>query len=250
MTLYVVIPKGFFPEQDNGVLIGVSEAGQDVSFAEMQQRQLAIAKVIAQDPDIAGYAMTIGAGLGGQTENQGRIFIALKPFSERHATAQQIIARLRPKLDRVMGIQPVPAGVAGHPRRRPAEQDAVPVHAAGRERRGALCLGAEGAGEAARPADAARPDQRRADGRPHPVARPSTATAPRASASRRRRSTQTLYDAFGQEQVTQYFTQVNTYHVILEVLPSLQGKLSTLNSLYVRSSIRPGGAALGMVKVG
>jgi hydrophobe/amphiphile efflux-1 (HAE1) family protein len=234
-TLYTKIPKGFFPEQDTGVLIGVSEAGQDVSYAEMQRRQLAVAKVIAQDPDIAGYSMTIGAGLGGQTENQGRLFIALKPFDQRHASAQQIIARLRPKLARVMGIQLF-------------LQAAQDIRVGGRltKTQYQFTLQDANADELYSWAPKVLAKMRGL-----PMLRDLTSDEEMAGptlslAIDRDRAAQygitpaqidaTLYDAFGQNQITQYFTQVNTYHVILEVLPSLQGTLSTINSLYVRSA--------------
>ncbi len=248
VSLYVAIPKGFFPEQDNGVIIGISEAGQDVSFAEVQKLQLTAAKVMAQDPDIAGYATTIGAGLGGQTENQGRIFIALKPFAQRHATAQQIIARLRPKLDRLMGIRVFLQAsqdirVGGRLSKTEyqytlQDADAQELYAWApkvlAKLRGLNML-----------SDLTSDEQ---------MAGPTMSlTIDRDRAARfgitPAQIDQTLYDAFGQEQVTQYFSQVNTYHVILEVLPALQGKLSTLNSLYVRSSTGQAVPLSAMVKV-
>ncbi|HEX4262604.1 MAG TPA: multidrug efflux RND transporter permease subunit [Acetobacteraceae bacterium] len=234
-TLYTKIPKGFFPEQDTGVLIGVSEAGQDVSYAEMQKRQLAVAKVIEQDPDLAGYSMTIGAGLGGQTENQGRLFIALKPFDQRHASAQQIIARLRPKLARVMGIQLF-------------LQAAQDIRVGGRLTKTQYQFTLQDANAAELYSWAPK-----VLAKMHGLAMLRDLTSDEEMAGPtlslaidRDRAAQygitpaqidaTLYDAFGQNQITQYFTQVNTYHVILEVLPSLQGTLSTINSLYVRSA--------------
>ncbi len=247
-ALYLVIPKGFFPEQDNGVLIGISESGQDVSFAEVQRLQLAAANIISQDPDIAGYATTIGAGIGGQTENQGRIFIALKPFSERHATAQQIIARLRPKLNRLMGIQVFLQ----------ASQD---IRVGGRLSKTQYQYTLEDANAdelyAWAPKVLAKlqglPMLRDVTSDEEMAGPTMSLTIDRDRAARfgitPAAIDQTLYDAFGQEQVTQYFSQVNTYHVVLEVLPSLQGKLSTLNSLYVRSSTGQAVPLSAMVKV-
>src|SRR5262249_8762146 len=92
--LFVVIPKGFFPQQDTGMITGISEAGQDVSFEEMKRRQEALAEVIARDPAVATYAMAIGNGGATSTLNNGRFFITLKPKSERNASAGQVIARL------------------------------------------------------------------------------------------------------------------------------------------------------------
>ncbi|HKS92043.1 MAG TPA: efflux RND transporter permease subunit, partial [Tepidiformaceae bacterium] len=96
--LYIIIPKGFFPQQDNGLIGGISEGAQDISFAQMQKLTLELGKVLMSDPAVANYSAHIGAGIGGQTENNGRFFIVLKPFGERHASAQQVIDRLKPKL--------------------------------------------------------------------------------------------------------------------------------------------------------
>jgi len=102
--LYTQIPKGFFPNQDTGVLVGLTEAGQDVSFAEMGRRQQAAAAIISADPAVASVSSSIGAGLGGQTGNNGRVWINLKPFDERDLTAQGVITRLRGKLQQVEGM--------------------------------------------------------------------------------------------------------------------------------------------------
>ncbi|HEX3347175.1 MAG TPA: efflux RND transporter permease subunit, partial [Acetobacteraceae bacterium] len=101
--LFVTIPKGFFPEQDNGVIIGISEGAQDISFKAMADRSLALGQVLLDDPDVAAYSMSVGPGSAGQTENNGRFFISLKPHDQRTASAQEIIARLRPKLAKVEG---------------------------------------------------------------------------------------------------------------------------------------------------
>jgi HAE1 family hydrophobic/amphiphilic exporter-1 len=96
--LFIVIPKGFFPQQDVGLITATSEAAQDISFAAMEQRQQALGGVVLADPDVASVAMAIGGS--GRAGNNGNLFITLKPRSERAASAQQIIARLRPKLER------------------------------------------------------------------------------------------------------------------------------------------------------
>src|SRR6202011_5221875 len=99
--LFVVIPKGFFPQQDVGLISATSEAGQDVSFAEMKRRQEALGVIVGADPDVASYAMAIGGS--GRAGNNGNMFITLKPRDQRTSNAQQIIARLRPKLEKVEG---------------------------------------------------------------------------------------------------------------------------------------------------
>lgn len=103
--LFVTIPKGFFPQQDTGLITGISEAGQDVSFAEMMRRQEALGEIIGKDPAIASYAMAVGSGGSTSSLNNGRFFITLKPRSERDASVGQIIARLRPQLEKVEGAR-------------------------------------------------------------------------------------------------------------------------------------------------
>src|SRR6476660_734415 len=101
--LFVIIPKGFFPQQDVGLISATSEAGQDISFAAMKQRQEELGKIVMEDPDVASVAMAIGGS--GRAGNNGNLFITLKPRSERDASAQQIIGRLRPKLEKVEGAR-------------------------------------------------------------------------------------------------------------------------------------------------
>ena len=103
--LFMIIPKGFFPQQDTGLITGISEAGQDVSFAEMARRQEAIGEIISKDPAVATYAMTIGIAGATSTLNSGRVFITLKPRDERDVSAGQVIARLRPQLEKVEGAR-------------------------------------------------------------------------------------------------------------------------------------------------
>src|SRR5262249_16607567 len=105
ILLFAAIPKGFFPQQDTGMITGISEAGQDTSFEAMMRYQEALGKIIAADPAVATYAMAIGAGGATSTLNNGRFFITLKPKSQRDASAGQVIARLRPKLDKVEGAR-------------------------------------------------------------------------------------------------------------------------------------------------
>ena len=101
--LYIIIPKGFFPEQDTGLIIGVSEAAQDISFQAMEERQQALLDTIMKDPAVDGVSAAIGAGGGSTTVNNGRVFIALKPHKQRDPVGV-VIARLRTNLERVQGI--------------------------------------------------------------------------------------------------------------------------------------------------
>jgi multidrug efflux pump subunit AcrB len=100
----VVIPKGFFPQQDTGFIVAVSEASQDISFSAMIERQSRLVRILLTDPGIDGVISAVGAGGVNQTVNNGRMFINLKPRGERDASASEIIDRLRPKLAQVEGI--------------------------------------------------------------------------------------------------------------------------------------------------
>ena len=232
--LYIVIPKGFFPNQDNGVLLGITKAGQDVSFAEMARRQQQVADLIAQDPAVEAYSSSIGAGIGGQTGNNGRIWITLKPFEDRTDTAQQVIARLRTKMPQIEGV------VVNF-------QAAQDINVGGRLAQSQYQYTLQDAdlGELYEWAPKVLAGLRKI-----PMLRDlatdqqvagttATLTIDRDRAARFGIQPQviddTLYDAFGQRQVTQFFTQLNTYKLILEVSPALQGELSTLERLYVRA---------------
>jgi hydrophobe/amphiphile efflux-1 (HAE1) family protein len=102
--LYVVMPKGFFPQQDTGLILGFSEAAQDISYQAMAERQQALIDAVLEDPAVASVGTGIGAGGGNYTTNTGRMFISLKPKSERDASADQIILRLQQRLAKIQGI--------------------------------------------------------------------------------------------------------------------------------------------------
>ncbi len=164
--LFIVLPKGFFPQQDTGVIFATTQGAQDISFAEMARGRSRSPGSCSEDPDVEAVSSSIGAGLGGQTGNNGKMFMALKPWDQRHSDASQIIARLAEKAQLGGGRAAVHAGGAGHQHGRPAVQDAVPIHAAGRRRGRAEQLGAQGARPAAHPAVPAGPRDRPA-GRGH-----------------------------------------------------------------------------------
>ncbi len=238
IVLFVVIPKGFFPQQDTGLITGQSEASQDISFQEMVRKQEQIGAIVLADPGVATVAMAIGAGGGGggNTLNTGRIYITLKPREERDANADQIIARLRPKFDVVEGA-------------RLYLQAAQDVRIGGRITRTQYQMAVQDAdiGElntwAPRIVDKLKTLKELKDVATDQQIQGTTLTMviDRDQASRLGIQPQviddTLYDAFGQRQVTQYFTQTNTYHVIIEVMPEQQGDLQTLDSIYVRSPV-------------
>ncbi len=230
--LFVVIPKGFFPQQDNGLITAASEASQDISFKAMQSRQEALAKIVQDDPGVASVAMAIGGS--GRAGNTGNLFITLKPRDERDASAQEIIARLRPKLEKVEGArlymqaaQDVRLG--GRPSRTQFEFTLQDSNLTELNEWAPKIL--EKMRSLPQLRDVATDQQ--SDGTTVQL------NINRDPAARYGITPQliddTLYDAFGQRQVAQYFTQLNSYHVILEILPELQGNLDTLNKLYVKS---------------
>ena len=232
--LYIIIPKGFFPNQDNGLLIGITKAGQDVSFSQMARRQQAVAAIVAQDPAVAAVSSSIGAGLGGQTGNNGKVFVTLKPFDQRTESAQQVIARLRTKTPAAEGI------IVNF-------QAAQDINVGGRLAQSQYQYTIQDSDLA----ELFEWSPRILEGmRKLPMLRDlatdqqvagttAQVTIDRDRAARFGIQPQaiddTLYDAFGQRQVSQYFTQLNTYHVILEVPPAMQGDLSTLDKLYLRA---------------
>ena len=142
--LAVVIPKGLFPQQDTGLLLGITEAPIDTSFPAMMDRQQAVVDVIRVDPDVANVASFIGADGTNPTLSSGRLSITLKNREQRKSGAQAIIDRLSAKLAQVTGDHRLSAGGAGSPALQPGEPHAVPVHDRGRRPERARRLGAAG----------------------------------------------------------------------------------------------------------
>ncbi len=235
LFLYVVVPKGFFPVQDTGVILGVSEAPDYVSFDAMATRQQELAKIILKDKAVDSLSSFIGVDGTNTTPNEGRIQINLKPRDERADDASAIIRRLQPELAQVDGMmlymQPV--------------QD---LTVEDRVSRTQFQYSIEDA-------DA----QELAVWTPKLVAKLRTlpaltdvatdqlnnglktnVTIDRDTASRLGIFPQaidnTLYDAFGQRQVSTIFTQLNQYHVILEVLPNFAQTPDALKDIYIRPS--------------
>src|ERR1700730_4824184 len=232
--LFVIIPKGFFPQQDNGFQTAVSETSQDISFADMKRHQEELSRIVQADPAVDSIAMFIGGG--GTALNSGRMYVTLKPREERDVNAGQIIARLRPKLEKVEGARLYMQ----------ASQD---VRLGGRATRTQFEFTLQDANldelDEWAPKILARlqklPELRDVATDQQTEGTTLGLTIDRDTASRYGIQLQliddTLYDAFGQRQVTQYFTQLNSYHVILEVLPELQGSIDTLNKIYIKSPL-------------
>ncbi len=232
--LFVVIPKGFFPQQDTGILYGTTEAGQDVSFAQMYKLQERAGAIVMADPAVETMGMGLGAGVGSTGQNQGRMFITLKPWDERDVDIFQVIARLRPKLAQVQGLrvymfaaQDVTVGA-----RFARTQFQYTLQDANLDELSAWSPKILDKLKSLPELRDVATDQQNAG-------TTLTLSIDRDMASRYGIQPQliddTLYDAFGQRQVTQYFTQVNTYWVIEEVLPTLQEDPATLDKIYIRS---------------
>ena len=129
--LYIVVPKGFFPQQDTGRLNGNARASEDISFQAMKQKLAQYVEIVQSDP-----AVEVVTGFVGGRVNTANLNITLKPLSERKISADKVINRLRPKMARVPGADAVFAGRAGRDHRRARRQRAIPVHAAGGQPRG------------------------------------------------------------------------------------------------------------------
>jgi hydrophobic/amphiphilic exporter-1 (mainly G- bacteria), HAE1 family len=230
--LFTVIPKGFFPQQDIGLITGIAEGAQDISPADMQRHLEALGEVVRKDPDVAHLAMFVGGS--GNPTNNGRLFITLKPRDERKANADQIIARLRPQIDKIEGAKLF-------------LQAAQDVRVGGRPSRTQYQYTLQGADVAQLDEWAPKmlqklktlPELRDVATDQQTESTTLTLTIDRDQASRYGFTPQliddTLYDAFGQREISQYFTQLSSYYVIMEVLPSLQGDPATLDKIFLRS---------------
>jgi len=234
LVLYAVAPKGFFPIADTGVILGVTEAPETVSFSAMADRQQALARVILKDPDVASLSSFIGVDGTNMTPNSGRIQINLKPRDERRADATEIIRRLAPTLMDVEGIalymQPVQDLTVENRVSRTQYQYTL-EDADARE----LSDWAPRLLERLR----ALPELRDVASDQQDRGLQAALVIDRDTASRLGVLPQviddTLYDAFGQRQVSTIFTQLNQYHVVLEVAPPFQQDPEALKSIYVKS---------------
>jgi multidrug efflux pump len=234
LYLYVLVPKGFFPVQDTGVILGVSEAPQNVSFAAMSELQQKIAKVILEDPDVASLSSFIGIDGTNTTQNSGRIQINLRSHEDRSSTATEIIRRLQPELAKVEGItlymQPV--------------QDLTVEDRVSRTQF-QYSLEATDANElndwSTRIVNKLRtlPELRDVASDQQNGGLKADLVIDRDTAARfgilPQAIDDTLYDAFGQRQVSTIFTQLNQFHVVLEVGQQFQDDPSDLTHIYVKS---------------
>jgi multidrug efflux pump len=235
ILLFIVIPKGFFPIQDTGVIQGVSESSQSVSFQQMSSQQQQLTKVILQDPAVDSLSSFIGIDGTNTTLNSGRILINLKPEATRKISASDVIRRLQPQLAQVPGItlymQPVQDLSVEDRVSRTQFQYTLEDPSVDELNSYATQMLAR-LQKLPELSDVAS-DQQTQGLR-------ATLIFDRPTASRLGISTstidQTLYDAYGQRQVSTIFTQLNQYHVVLEVKPSFGRNPASLNDLFIRSS--------------
>jgi len=243
VVMAIVIPKGFFPIQDTGMIQGFAEAAQQTSPPEMMRLMHIVGETILRDPDVEGFGSFTGSAGNAQSANTGRYFIVLKPRDDRKLNSSQIIDRLRPQLAKIQGVnlflQPT--------------QD---INVGARVARGSFQYTLQDTNIAElnewsqKLLEKLRTVPQLAD-----VTSDLLANGPRLQitinrdqASRFGISAQaiddTLNDAFGQRQITQYFTQLKTYFIVLEILPELQKDLATLDRLYIKSPLTGGAVPL------
>ncbi len=235
VLLYAYAPKGFFPVQDTGVIMAISEAPQSISFAAMATRQEELARVILRDPAVESLSSFIGIDGANTTLNSGRILVNLKPLAERRISASQVIARLRPELARVEGIQlflqpvqdlTVDARVSRTQYKYTLEDpDLEQVNRIAPQMVAAM---------------RARPELHEVSSDQLDQGLRVMLTIDRTTASRLGVTPQqiddALYDAFGQRQVSIIFTELNQYRVVLAAHPDFQQGLAGLQTIYLRGA--------------
>jgi len=230
--LYVVIPKGFFPQQDTGFIFGQAEARQDISFAGMSKIQHRLADIVTADPDVSGVVSFVGATAGNAAENTARMFIQLKPFDQRHATADQIIQRLRPKVAEVPGafyFMQAGQDVSVGGRLSKTQYQFTLTDTDSEELNHWAPIIEKAMAKLPQLQDVTSDQQ---------IAAPHLAVVvDRDRASRLGLSLSdvdgTLYDAFGQRQVATIYAAANQYKVILEVQPGFQSDPAALDRIFV-----------------
>ncbi len=238
VVLYVFIPKGFFPVQDTGIIQGISEAGQSISFPAMAQRQQELTHLILQDPAVESLSSFIGVDGTNTTLNSGRIQINLKPLEERKISASDVIRRLQPNLEKIDGItlymQPVQDLTVEDRVSRTQYQYTLEDPNQSELNYWTAKLMAK---------LQAIPELRDLATDQQTSGLAASLVIDRITASRMgitpQAIDQMLYDAFGQRQVSTMYTQLNQYHIVLETQPEFQKNPSKLQDIYVRSALAP-----------
>jgi multidrug efflux pump len=235
IILYIIVPKGFFPVQDTGIVQGLSQAPESISFAAMSQRQQQLAKVILKDPAVDNLSSFIGVDGTNTTLNSGRILITLKPLADRKISASDVIRRMQPNLEKVEGItlylQPVQDLTVEDRVSRTEYQYSLedPDQNELNTWTAKFVQKLQGLPELR---DVATDQQT--------SGLAASLVIDRVTASRMgitpEMIDETLYDAFGQREISTLYTQLNQYHVVLETLPEFQHNPDKLNDIYVRSA--------------
>jgi multidrug efflux pump len=233
--LYIIVPKGFFPQEDTGRMGGAARASQDISFDAMNVKQAQLAAIVQKDPGVDYVLAFAGSGGGGATTNVGRMFVSLKPLSERKVSADQIINRLRGKLAHIPGVQLFLQ----------ASQD-IRVGGRSSDAEYQYTLQDSNLDElnewAPKLLDKMKtmPELRDASTDQQENGLEARLVIDRDTASRLGVTAQdvdnVLYDAFGQRQVSTMYTGLNQYYVIMEVDPRYQRDPDSLKNIYIRSS--------------
>jgi HAE1 family hydrophobic/amphiphilic exporter-1 len=233
--LFVVIPKGFFPSEDTGQIFGITEAAQGISFEALQEHQLAVATVVSADTNMANFTSSIGVGGSTVSANSGRIFIRLKPRSERRLNSDQIIQELRPKLAKIPGIQtflqnPPLIRIGGTFTKALYQYTLQGADTKELYHWAPILMGKmselPGFQDVTSDLLIANPQVTVEIDRDKAYALGLTAD----------QIENALYDAYGQRQVSTIYTDVNEYWVVMEVEPQYQLDPAALSLLYVRSS--------------
>ena len=236
VVLYIIVPKGFFPVQDTGIIQGISEAGQSISFAAMAEKQQELVHVIRQDAAVESLSSFIGVDGTNTTLNSGRIQINLKPLAERGINASDVIRRLQPNLEKIDGItlymQPV-QDLTVEDRVSRTQYQYTLEDPDPRE------LNLWTAKLMAKLKTIPELRDLATDQQTSGLA--ASLTIDRVTASRMgitpQAIDQMLYDAFGQRQVSTMYTQLNQYHIVLEAQPDFQKGPTKLQDIYLRSAL-------------
>ncbi len=244
IVLYIFIPKGFFPVQDTGVIQGISQASQSISYSDMATRQQELAKIILADPAVESISSFIGADGINTTMNSGRISINLRPLNQRNMSASDVIRRLQSKLQQVSGIQlymqPVQDITVDDRVSRTQYQYTLEDPDTGELNEWTGKFVAE---------LKKLPDLEDVATDQQMGARAISLVIDRVTASRLGIAPttidNTLYDAFGQREINTLYTQLNQYHVVLESAPEWQQNPSKLGDLYIQSNASSGASGAG-----
>jgi multidrug efflux pump len=238
IVLYIIVPKGFFPVQDTGIIQGISEATQSISFPAMEERQQELTHLILQDPAVESLSSFIGVDGTNTTLNSGRILINLRPLEERGINASEVIRRLQPKLEKIDGItlymQPVQDLTVEDRVSRTQYQYTLEDPSQSELNYWTAKLMAK---------LQAIPELRDLATDQQTSGLAASLVIDRVTASRMgitpQAIDQMLYDAYGQRQVSTLYTQLNQYHIVLETQPEFQKNPARLRDLYVRSALAP-----------